>query len=895
MVAALLVSFSACANGGNAGNAGANPAPGNGAAANGGNAGANPAAGNGAAANGGNAGDAAANNGAANGGAGNNAAPAANPSSGAKSGAVGGKYAGFEGYDASFMLAVGRSGSWAPFGTGTGFDWTNGDGSVANASASGSVMTFAALGKGETVMTATLDGVTRRALVVVLPAPALDSPDGWTEWYADIILDDLEGMDALDQVEYLLTIGDYMALSQAVGGYTGEFLSMAEAATILYPCEYLLNNYATLLMNDWEYAEALIWLEKAAEAGTNNPMVLTNIAECHYRLGNTTSAMDYAARALGAEPDYGLAYLVMTCVHLKNGNDILAMETLFKSMKTVWTERSYELCANLLERVWEAASYDEMPITPFHLDLLGDAVAAGCVPDGRDVPENQISVPFPVGVAGCLTEGESWEATMIAIKSEIDAEFTPYMNSTFYPMYDGNARQGFCIMFLSAYYEFLIKQAAEYMKVDSYRGLGGESVEDVLEYNPHRDRLMPYATEINTLNDAFDRRYRELEQAIRDEMDELEAKAQKLSDELFVMGVVDPMASVITGGGGTDEAAWTAEVKKRSEELLALIEYMPIRELELKIAMYDELHPLWQQLLVNKAFATDRVYEDLMRPLLEEYWLKLNAMLGYVSGKRYEYPALHQINMQAFVNPLDMVSYEWETVNHYRIEANRLRGQLQQALQGVEARQEAKERAEILQKVVEQQQREVKQKETWGEDAYLTLPLLPGMAYVKFGVEGSKLVAGYGGLGTEILHGWDPATGVTSETVTHRTSIILDGIPDLAVSGWNNLTTLRESMAVDAASGIGRVSGSKLLSNIPSIKGQIPAFDITRGEGRTTTFDRKGNVIDVTTFKDQTGAYNLGFWGVSRSKAVYSHDGLVTSRVERHIDVSFGPLSGRIK
>jgi tetratricopeptide (TPR) repeat protein len=261
---------------------------------------------------------------------GNNANSDAN-----KTAEVGAKYASFADYDAAFVLAVGKTGSWTPFSTDSGFDWKNADGSIANANGSGHVLTFKALAEGETVLTATLNGETKRALLRVLPAPAVDSPDGWIEWYIDCIIDDLEGMDEENQVEYLLTIGDYMALSQATGDCGGEFLSMAEAATLIYPCEYLLNNYGTLLMSEGDFAEAVIWLEKANEAGTNNPMVLTNIAECYYQLGDTNAAMNFATQALTAEPGYGLAYLIMTCVHPKNGNDILAMETLFKSMRTV--------------------------------------------------------------------------------------------------------------------------------------------------------------------------------------------------------------------------------------------------------------------------------------------------------------------------------------------------------------------------------------------------------------------------------------------------------------------------------------------------------------------------------------------------------------------------------
>jgi hypothetical protein len=415
-------------------------------------------------------------------------------------------------------------------------------------------------------------------------------------------------------------------------------------------------------------------------------------------------------------------------------------------------------------------------------------------------------------------------------------------------------------------------------------GLTGGNAEEVLQNNPFKDSLMSYATEISTLNDAFDRRRIELDNARLAERDELNAKAAELDAKaaaLFAKYLVDQSVE--------------GELLKAQKEEAAFLQLMPIREIELKIAICDELHPLWKQLIVNKAFATKRIYESLMQPLLEEYWLKLNAMLGYVSVERYEYSALYVINTQALVNPLSMVDYDWAGVNEYLIEANNLRRQLEQALVEIEARREAEVKAEILQAVIEQQERDVKQKEVWGDDVFITLPLLPGMAYVKFGMEGSKLVAGYGGLGTEILQAWDPATGVTSETVTHSSSVILEGFPDLLISGKNNLETLRNSMTGGTLSGVGRVSGSKLLANIPSVKGQIPSFDVTKGEGRTTTFDRDGEVIDVTTFTNQSGSIYLGFWGVSRSKAVYSHNGLVTSRVERRIDVSFGPLSGRVK
>ncbi|MBQ9996443.1 MAG: tetratricopeptide repeat protein [Clostridia bacterium] len=335
----------------------------------------------------------------------------------------------YDQYDMCYSIAIGEQGIWTPFASAKKVDFTLSDSEILTMSANGATVDFTGQKKGQSVITAKADGQTATACITVKEPFVSDAEqEGNIPYWLDYFAYALEGLSPELQEEYMMSVGDYMALVLPDKQYDRTFVNMAKAAATLYPTAYLINNYAALRMDMEQYDEAKKWLLKALEAG-DDPTILTNLAQCEYELGNYDNAMTYAGQAAELEPNYGLAHLVMTCVHLQRGDDILAIETLFKSMRSTYTETTSDLLRNLYRQVlkkanmtdsagWEklpdgtSTYFDmglgEMVLTEYHMELLFEAVSAGVESDGRDIPANQISLPYPVDPQDALLGGDAW-------------------------------------------------------------------------------------------------------------------------------------------------------------------------------------------------------------------------------------------------------------------------------------------------------------------------------------------------------------------------------------------------------------------------------------------------------------------------------------------------------
>ena len=185
---------------------------------------------------------------------------------------------------------------------------------------------------------------------------------GWLDYFET----ELDGWSEADRIEYFNSISDYMALSLVSGEFDWNMINMGQAAAMIYPTTYMINNLAAVLMGALEYRYAANWLEVGVKANEPNAVLYTNLAICYYELGDYSKAMEWAGKAIEADSGYGLAHLVMTCVHLQNGDDMLAVETLFKSMRSTYTETTSDLLRDLYRQVRtkaglaDSTSYEKM-------------------------------------------------------------------------------------------------------------------------------------------------------------------------------------------------------------------------------------------------------------------------------------------------------------------------------------------------------------------------------------------------------------------------------------------------------------------------------------------------------------------------------------------------------
>ena len=755
-----------------------------------------------------------------------------------------------------WILYVGGSRQWVPF-TSDDTQFRSDESDAIALTTENGIATITGEKEGSASITATAGDQTITVTVTVKKEYIeRGTTDGTIQGWLDYFATELEGWSEADQIEYFLSLGDYMALVLPSAQYEADLINMGQAAALIYPHTYLLNNVAALLMDAQNYEAALTWLEKAVESGEENAVIYTNIAECFYELGDYDAAFTWAGKAIQAEPGYGLAHLVMTCVHLQRGEDMLAMETLFKSMRSTYTETTSDLLRNLYRKVREVAGMSgyasadlvmdgssgwlgqelgEMLLTEYHVELLFEAAGAGVISNGRDVPANQISLPYPADPADAVSGGDSWGRAAEAVNQEVEAMLDSVKGYTV-----GSAgteeRQAWCLAFLNLYYEYQIYT----MQGELYGGIPyeetGKSYPDDLEYTLSQFQWDADSTLHSIIMENW-RLMRAAYDRIEKELDYYDDKYKNNRIELYVC-----------------EAMMTVADQH-------VVEYTTRRK---------------------------EMYEESMRPLLEEYWLKMNAMLGYVENEtvrqNYETRMVANINREAYVNPLYHAAAYISTGDEHREMANYHRRVLEQEQQEIARRRDAQIQAN---KTPNGQLKDFDQGKESGyplSDLVITIPPFSPI-YVKFGMTGDNYMFSYGAFGHEIIKERNAFTGLFSETIITRSSVLPTGLGELS----SLISDIKD--VFDAGSGIDYLMGK--LNPV----GGIPSFDRTKGHGKTYTYDYDGRLIDVTTIREESVSGSLG--GISLGQTVthtaskYNREGYLSTHwnTETKTDLSFGFFS----
>ena len=759
------------------------------------------------------------------------------------------------------IMFVGGSRSWSPFESFTEFSVS--DSEIVSLSSDGISATFTALKAGEVAAAAECGGE-KITVNITVKEQYIETAttDGKVLGWLDYFETELDGWSEADRIEYFNSISDYMALSLVSGEFDWNMINMGQAAAMIYPTTYMINNLAAVLMGALEYRYAANWLEVGVKANEPNAVLYTNLAICYYELGDYSKAMEWAGKAIEADSGYGLAHLVMTCVHLQNGDDMLAVETLFKSMRSTYTETTSDLLRDLYRQVRtkaglaDSTSYEkmvkgmdtyisfdlgEMVLTDYHIQLLFEAAAAGVISNGQDIPSNQISLPYPANPDDAVLGGYQWDAAASAVNKDVEAMLK---NTKGYTV--GNAemeeRQAWCLAFLHTYYEYKIYQLYDIM----YKGVTFEETGESGYDTDHEEYTLS-----NLQWDADDR----LQKILVDYWNISEKNHQIMYDAI-------------------DNA------KSLKDEIRAKME-----------CEYKMVGPADQ---AHIAYATRRkeMYEENMRPLLEEYWLKMNAMLGYVSNEyvreMYGTKLLAVINREAYVNPLYHAATYVSTGDECLELANIHRKNLGLEYYKDEMNRARRNDARIMANKTENGQlsdyKPDRESDWRPADINITIPPFSPI-YIKFGNNGDKYFFAYGAFGTEILKERDMYTGLFSETIITRSSVLPVGLGELG----SLVGDLKD--VADAASIKDFIDGK--LNPV----GAIPSFDRTKGEGKTYTYDEFGRLKDVTTIREESISGSLG--GITGgqtttyTKGSGIHEGYLGSQwsSETKTDLSFGFVS----
>ncbi len=735
-----------------------------------------------------------------------------------------------EDYDYRFVLCPTDTDSWTPFVSGKETTFTVSDEGLIDYKVKNKKnFSFTARSVGECVVTATQNGKTATALITILPLDTDLDESNSVEYYMLYLANELAPLTTEQKAEYLVNLADYAANLLASGHLDGNIVNAMAAACLIYPNTYLINNYATLLMEYGQFKEALTWLIEADRANPQNVYILTNMAECCYELGDFSMALVYSDMAIACQEDYGIPHLIQACVYAQQGTFDQFITSLFKSARAGWTDlhttmfnKAYKYVTEYTERE------DKMLITKEHLDILMEAASYGTTSDGRDNLSEQISLPFPAPVtSACLTSEKSYSEQASAIYDQIK---NLYYDAKYYEGYSGadDARHHFIAKFHIFYYEWLIEQN------DASDAMFGEEY-DRIEAEFHE--------KANSLIEPAQEKCRELEAEL------FEAAMTAVMGMMLSPFAEDPDAviSIAQQNGKFVEEYWDP---------------YHIQMAQIMLEAYEEVQNIWHTDLKKMEEAKMDGYETITRPILEEYWQRMNAILGYMTNDtqriNFEKRVLWTINFEGVYSPLSMAGVELREVNKYAGTINGLREKLEMAQ--IEKIEEANQKAQanVQQAKLEKARAERQQ----ASSGYMLgfPPLFPVQVYIGYTREGN-ISYGYGAYGHDVIYEHDFKTGNTSKNVSSTT---LAGFP-----GMGQLDKTVDSLKGlhDSIEGLSRIEGALVtLDNVVDMaKGQIvaglPTIDARQTTGSIEVYNSDGELIDRSTYRTTSVSGGGGLLG----------------------------------
>jgi len=214
------------------------------------------------------------------------------------------------------------------------------------------------------------------------------------------VIQEFKKADDLDKVDIALGLADDMTMSCVFDLESNTTFRIAAEIVKTYPHPLLLNNFGVMLAEK-SPEDSLYFLLQALAQIPDNPVILVNAAYLFIELDDFTAAESCARKALQAAPDYGPAYQILTTLHLKNEDYVLAAETMVKSAKHFFNDITVHHFESYLEAVAELdPETDEYPLREEFIKELyliaKENVDTDFVREGMDTPEAQLNIkPFP--------------------------------------------------------------------------------------------------------------------------------------------------------------------------------------------------------------------------------------------------------------------------------------------------------------------------------------------------------------------------------------------------------------------------------------------------------------------------------------------------------------------
>lgn len=361
--------------------------------------------------------------------------------------------------------------------------------------------------------------------------------------------------------------------------------------------------------------EGLNLLLEALKYEPANPLLLTNIANLYIKLDKFGEAERYAKQALSSMPDFGPAYQVLTTCHLKNGNSILASETMVKSAKHMFNDLTIYHFENFLDAVEEQLDPkdDEYPLKEEFLKELyyiaKENVDVLDVSKKTDTPEAQLTIPDIPNLPNSEDlrlykdylrgfENEAWNHYL-----EMETQYSKYKRlvdqdedqdqdkvGLVYHI-EKNIRQKYAFEVLRSFYVFKLEKAKLNME---------EQLEAIAE---------------DEQQECYN---------INKKHDELVVQAGQLAEKTMEQG----MNAIDAGQYETANALIEKAVGLRD---IASIDIAKIRVQEEKEILKNKLYMTQKRMdIINSQYKKNK-------QTLEEYWLRSGGILKYIADENVFY------------------------------------------------------------------------------------------------------------------------------------------------------------------------------------------------------------------------------------------------------------------
>lgn len=237
----------------------------------------------------------------------------------------------------------------------------------------------------------------------------------------------------LDVPLYIMELSDQLAMLCLTDYMNKEILEQGQAAAELYGHPLVCMNYAACLMKQHKYGSALHYLNVAWKQDSNNAMIATNMARCHYEMGDDRNCEAFVNKALSLDPDYGLALQLKASLLLNRGKQEEAVEYVLRSALDVWngiSVRQFTSLLNSMEQLYERY-YDAVPLMmeklvalPTPLDgmekYFKPVVRAGRTPGEEPEPAK---FPYPVNVTSFHYSGDPDDGIFDVFDTFFDNEY----------------------------------------------------------------------------------------------------------------------------------------------------------------------------------------------------------------------------------------------------------------------------------------------------------------------------------------------------------------------------------------------------------------------------------------------------------------------------------------